>query len=134
MIREYDEARDRFRELAGRITYPGLEIEVVHETAGHRDLPERLHCGFYLRVACHEGRCNTTGAPMRWNGRKFRLSRHMTHMEFVNTAFLAIVTALEHEARELFRVDGVALMDSHRDLERTLAFMGNGGGGHGRES
>jgi hypothetical protein len=123
----------RFLELAERISFPGLEIEIVHETASHRELAEPVHCGHFLRVVCREGRCNFTGEPLSWKGRKFRLIRHMTDMEFVNTAFMAVLTALEHETREQFRVDGVALMDSHRDLDLTLAFMDDGGGGHGRE-
>lgn len=130
---ERDCAHARFAALAARISYPGLRIVVDHETAGHPDIPERVHCGHYLRVLCEAGTCNVTGAATAWKGRKWRLSPHMTDMELVNTAFLAVLVALEHEARELFTVDGIALMDSHRDLERTLAFMRDGGGGHGRE-
>jgi len=126
-------AHARFTALAARISYPGLRFEIVHETAGHLDIPERVHCGHFLRVVCAEGTCNVSGVPMAWKGRKWRLSAHMTDMEVVATAFKAVLTALEHEARELFQVDGVALMDSHRDLERTIAFMRDGGGGNGRD-
>lgn len=132
MIAAHNEAHRRFRRLAERITYPGLTIVVQHEKIRPPGAREDAHCGHYLRVFCEEGTDNATGRPMSWKGRKWRLSCRMTDMEFVNTAFLAVLTALEHEARELFRVDGVALMDSHRDLAGTLGFMANGGGGHGR--
>lgn len=105
------------QQLAERISFPGLRIQIQREDG--RD---------FLRVVNKLGTCNETGAEFPWNGRKWRLSPHMTDMEVVNTAFLAILTAQEHEARELFRVDGVALMDSHRDLAQVLAFMRVGGG------
>lgn len=130
VMREHYLAHGRFRRLAERIAYPGLAIEIEHEK-GSRD-GRLFHRGHYLRVTCPEGTCNLTGERLRWKGRKWRLSRHMTDMEVVGTAFLAILQALQHEARELFKVDGVAVMDSHRDLDLTLAFMANGGGGNGR--
>lgn len=130
------QAHDRFLALAHRITYPGLVLEVEWETVNVFREGEAVgtyhHAGHYLRVSCPEGSCNLTAADLPWKGRKWRLSRHMTDMEFVLTAFKAILTALEHEAREVFKVDGVALLDSHLDLERSLAFMKDGGGGHGR--
>lgn len=130
------ETHQRFLQLAQRISYPGLEIEVILDEAvleGRGGRPSIVvPCGHYLRVSCPAGSCNVTGQELAWFGRKWRLSRHMTDMEFVLTAFKALLTAMEHEARELFKVDGVALLDSHMDLDRTLNFMSNGGGGNGR--
>lgn len=110
----------RLASLVNRISYPGFAFEIVTE-AGRP----------FLRVVCANGTDNVTGEPYAWKGRKWRLSYHMTDMEVVNTAFKAVLTALEHEARELFKVDDVALMDSHRDLDDVLEFMKTGGG-HGR--
>jgi hypothetical protein len=38
-----------------------------------------------------------------WRGRKWRVSKYSTEREVVGTAFAALLTALEHEARESFR-------------------------------
>lgn len=124
-------AHERFEAIASRITFPGMVIEVIHEQAMRDGGKSPLHVGHYLRCYCPNGRCNATGERIAWRGRKWRLSRHMTDMEVVNTAFLALVTVYEHELRELFKVDGVAIMDSHRDLDDVIRFMRTGGG-HGR--
>lgn len=109
-----------FQDLLNRIQYPGFQFEYFSEA----NIP-------FLRVKCEQATDNTSGEPTSWNGRKWRLSRHMTDMEVVNTAFLAVMTALEHEARELFKVDDIAVMDSHRDLDQLVEYMKTGGG-HGR--
>ena len=44
----------------------------------------------------------TTDEPIRWSGRKWRLSMHSTRSEIVQTALKAVLTAEEHEARERF--------------------------------
>lgn len=136
MLDPHANAHERFLALASRIEFPGLLIEVVHETAttAPHDVAygQEVHSGHYLRVSAPEGTCNVTGQALPWKGRKWRLSRHMTDMEFMLTALKAILTAQEHEARECFRVDGVALFDSHLDLDRHLAYIKSGGGGNGR--
>jgi hypothetical protein len=104
-----------------RITFPNLRFEAWTE-----------YSLVFMRVVCENGTCNITQSSMNWKGRKWRLSYYMTEMEIVNTAFKAVITALEHEAREQFQVDGVAIMDSHRNLEDTIEFMRTGGG-HGRD-
>ncbi len=50
----------------------------------------------------------------------------MTNSEVVQTAFKAILTALEHEARELFTYRGVAILDGHYDLEQLASMKQNG--------
>jgi hypothetical protein len=54
--------------------------------------------------------------PVRWRGRKWRISKHSTEREIVGTAFLALTTALEHEARESFRYEGAAVFGPHIPL------------------
>jgi hypothetical protein len=56
------------------------------------------------------------GKPVEWRGRKWRISRHSTEREIVGTAFLALTTALEHEARENFRYEGAAVFGPHIPL------------------
>jgi hypothetical protein len=56
-----------------------------------------------------------------WNGRKWRLSPHMTKSEIVQTALKAVLTAEEHEAREKFLYKGKAIFGPHLDVEALLA-------------
>lgn len=50
-------------------------------------------------------------------GRKWLLSPHMTKSELVATALKAVLTAEEHEARELFRYRGQAVFGPHFDVD-----------------
>ena len=47
--------------------------------------------------------CIVTGQPATQRSRKWLLSEHMTRGEVVQTAWLAVQTALLHEARESFK-------------------------------
>lgn len=53
-------------------------------------------------------------------GRKWRLSPHMTKSEVVQTAFKAVLTFEEHEARENFRYRGRAVFGPHIDVDALL--------------
>lgn len=57
-----------------------------------------------------------TGLQEQWKGRKWLLSEHMTESEVVQTAFKAVVTALEHEAREYFQYKDRAVFGPHIDV------------------
>ena len=48
-----------------------------------------------------------------WTTRKYKLSRHMTESELVQTAFMAALQAEEHETREAFRYMNKALFNPH---------------------
>lgn len=50
-------------------------------------------------------------------GRKWRLSLHMTKSEVVQTALKAVLTAIEHEAREEFLYRGAAVFGPHIDVD-----------------
>ncbi|MGM5019245.1 hypothetical protein [Tardiphaga sp. 367_B4_N1_1] len=105
-----------FQNILRRISYPGYGIVLEAE---HR---EGLGTGpFYLRVSCDEGLCNITGKPMGWKGRRWRLSPHMTDGEVVQTAFMAVMTANEHETREKFKYRDVTVFDPHYDIEKLVA-------------
>ena len=108
--------------LLNEVKYPGLSFELVWKD-------EFIHLGrtcppdIRLRVVCKDGSCNVTGRPWNWNGRWWRLSRHMTDSEIVWTAFKAVLTALEHEAREKFTFKGIRVADSHVDIHKLADFM-----------
>ena len=70
----------------------------------------------YLRVR-FAGACNTTGRLQEWEGRKWFLSSDSSRSEIVQTAFKAVITALEHEARETFRYNGQAIFGPHFDCD-----------------
>lgn len=72
----------------------------------------------YIRIYEPSGKDNVTGEPLAWKGRKWLLSRHMTPSEVVQTAFLATMTAVEHEAREQFLYRGEPVLDPHFDIEQ----------------
>ena len=58
---------------------------------------------------------------LKWelqSGRKWRLSPHMTPSEVVQTAFLACLTAEEHEVRESFLYKGQPVYGPHFEGER----------------
>ena len=97
---------DRLAEVLSRVSYPGLTLETSREGPN-----------LFLRVTCPGGVCSITGKAWSWNGRWWRLSAHMTPSEIVGTAFKAVITALEHEARECFTYRGQAVYDAHLDVE-----------------
>lgn len=101
--------RGNFTDVLSRITFPGFTF-IVQEYA-HRPT---------LQIEC-KGTCNISGADLTWTSRKWLLSWHMTDGEVVQTAFKAVMTALEHEAREQFTYRGVTVFDPHYDIEKLVA-------------
>jgi hypothetical protein len=69
----------------------------------------------YLQLAW-KAADTTTGAEARQKSRKWLLSKHMTKTEIVNTAWFAVKTAIEHEAREEFFYKGKAIYNTHLDV------------------
>lgn len=61
--------------------------------------------------------CIVTSTPTLQRSRKWRLSKHMTRSELVQTAFKAVLTAIEHEAREQFAYRGRAIFGPHFDVD-----------------
>lgn len=96
-------------EVLAQIECPGFDF-VVRSSAGV----------LYLQVESPDGTCNVTGEPLRWRGRKWLLSLHMTDGEIVQTAFKALLTALEHEVREQFKYKDVSVFDPHYDIDRLV--------------
>lgn len=61
------------------------------------------------------------------HGRKWLLSEHMTAGEIVQTAFKAVLTAEEHEAREKFLFRGSTIFSPHFDIDLLSRFAGDSG-------
>jgi hypothetical protein len=57
--------------------------------------------------------CSPSGAPKTLTSRKYYISPHMLDDEIVQTGFLCLKTALEHEFRETFKVQGKAIFSPH---------------------
>ncbi len=101
---------ERFARVLARVSYAPWQINLGHD--GPRA---------YLQVADAKGRCNITGEPAPWTGRKWFLSPHMTDTEIVKTALNAVLAAVTHEALETFRYDGVTIFDPHISVDDLLA-------------
>lgn len=103
---------DDMARILDRVSFPGWDIVLRADAVPGADAP-------YLQVQCRGGKCNVTGKPKGWNGRKWLLSTHMTETELVKTALCAVLAAQQHETLEKFTYEGVAIFDPHigvRDL------------------
>ncbi|MBD9542237.1 hypothetical protein IB276_22595 [Ensifer sp. ENS04] len=104
---------DRLANLYANLVLPGsLDVVFKFDTRGF----------FYAQIVDLEGEDNVTGEPLVWHGRKWMLSPHKKDNEIVTTVFKALMTALEHEAREQFFYKGVAILNPHFDLEKMVEF------------
>jgi len=75
--------------------------------------------GFFLQ-ATFDAIGNGDSIVSEQHGRKWYISAHATESEVVQTALKAVLTALEHEARESFTYKGVALFGPHIDVKALL--------------
>lgn len=105
-----------------RCRYPGFEFKV----AGGIVDP-------WFQIVCPDGRDTTTGEPIEWKGRKWKLSRWMTDTEIVQSVWAAVQRALIHEASELFRFDDVAIYDRHISVHRLAELARRGDALDGRD-
>lgn len=70
----------------------------------------------YLQVCATTEDNTSPGDKMSWKSRKWFLSKHMTDSEVVQTAFKAVLTAVEHETRECFLYNGRHVFGPHFDI------------------
>lgn len=61
-----------------------------------------------------------TDEPEIQHGRKWLISRHATPSELVQTAFKAVMTSMEHRAREHFLYRGERVFGPHFDVEQLV--------------
>ena len=66
---------------------------------------------------------SVTGQPAVQHGRKWYVSSHAVADEVVKTAWLAVLTAVEHETREAFRYEGQPIFHPHTDVEALAALQ-----------
>lgn len=78
---------------------------------------EEIPGGFHLWLAGIE-EDTYTGQPALQEGRRWFISHHCTQSDVVRTAFKAVATWAEHEARESFKYQGVRVFSPHLDLDR----------------
>lgn len=97
---------DQFRELLSKVKYKDWQFTVGEDG----DRP-------YLQLkfaACD----SKTGEETHWSARKWFLSPHMTPSEVIQTAFKAVLTAEEHEAREQFQYRCRAIFGPHFNVDK----------------
>lgn len=70
----------------------------------------------YLQIE-FTAKCPISNNDEKWKSRKWLMSEHMTDAEIVQTVFKAVMTVEEHEAREMFRFDNLAIYGPHLSLE-----------------
>ena len=78
-----------------------------------------LQVNFNKNCACREERM------MKHYCRKWRISPNITKSEFVQTAFAAIMAAVEHEAREDFKYKNAAVFSPHFDVDKLVELYDN---------
>jgi hypothetical protein len=104
--------QERFSLVLGRCSFQDWLLLVSGD-------PERP----YLQAVFH-GPCADSNEVTQQRGRKWLLSQHMTTSEIVQTAFKAVLTAMEHEVRENFRYRGCPIFGPHFDVERLVEICG----------
>lgn len=70
-----------------------------------------------LLVVEFEDRCAFSGKMATHRSRKWPLSPHQTKSEIVQTAFVAVMTAMEHEVRESFTYRDQAVYGPHYHVD-----------------
>ena len=95
--------------LVRAVQYPGLTFRV--EDAGLK------HAFIQVQFVAPDVQ---TGLQQSWKGRKWYVSEHAIEAEVVQTCLKAVLTAIEHEAREQFMFRGVALFHPHISLDALM--------------
>lgn len=75
--------------------------------------------GFHLWISAME-KCTFSGELSLQEGRKWFISTRCTPSDVVRTAFKAVSTWAEHEAREEFKYKGVRVFSPHLDLNNLI--------------
>ena len=102
---------NEMEKILGDIKFRDWEIQIT--TKGNGTI--------YLQVVFWtDDNWESTGKMTEQRGRKWLLSEHMTKTEIVNTAWFAVKTVIEHEAREEFKYKGVDIYNSNIDVDSLL--------------
>ena len=117
------------------VQYPGLSFRVEDAGLKHAFIqvqfvaPDHNTHYFVSSANVAIGTCGMCGHPRHshetpreqsWGGRKWYVSEHAIEAEVVQTCLKAVLTAIEHEAREQFMFRGVALFHPHISLDALM--------------
>lgn len=108
---------DRFNDILSRVAYKNWTFYVGGE---------RGRWWMQVRFIAPDAALGPNTELEEQHGRKWMLSEHMTESEVVQTAFTAVLKAEEHEVRENFLVEGVAVLGPHIDLFALIAMAQTG--------
>jgi hypothetical protein len=100
--------------IVSEISYKDWTIQVARTPQGAP----------YMQLRFRAKNTSDPNMEAEWSGRKWLLSEHMTDSEIVLTALKAVLTAEEHEARELFKWRGRAILGPHLDIRRLWELAG----------
>lgn len=112
-----DKEIEKVKQLTNRISMNifGTEFKILVERDNKRPVDGRI----FIQVVFNAP-CESSGVVTDWHGRKWQLSDAMTADEIIKTAYSAFKSAVEHEAMEAFKVDGVKLFNPHINFEELL--------------
>jgi hypothetical protein len=104
------------------LLHPTLEVSRILEKVTFRDWKWRygkLGDGSFIQ-ATWKGTDTETGQPVDLRGRKWYVSPHSIEDEVVKTCWMAIETALKHEAMEEFLYEGQAPFHPHHPVQSLI--------------
>ena len=109
--RQKRSGEERLREVLSNISFNGL-----------RFLVESCDRGFLIQLAGEEADA-ATGESQTYLGRKWHIPDRASPSDIVRTAFKAVVTWQEHEAREKFMYRGIPVFGPHSDVDDLVQFV-----------
>lgn len=95
---------NRYQSIVDCIHYKGWKFHIGWD---HR---------YYIQAQFMAADVGNLGSLELQKSRKWFLSEHMTDSEVVQTVFLCVKTAEEHELRENFLLNGTQVFGPHHDL------------------
>lgn len=98
------------REILEQVHYQDWTFDVFREG-------DTLFLQVHFTAPCA---CRSNRGNLRHRCRKWRISPRSTKSELVQTAFLAVRTAEEHEIRERFKYRGRSIYSPHYDVEKLV--------------
>lgn len=106
------------KSLENTLTISRVRRTIASINSNHLSIQvEEIPGGFHLWLAGVE-EDTYSGLPTMQEGRRWFISHHCTESDVVRTAFKAVATWAEHEAREAFKYQGVRVFSPHLDLDR----------------
>lgn len=101
-------ALDKFNNVLDKVHFPGYTFKLNTENSN-----------IFVQVSYNEPDI-FTGVNETQMGRKWWIEPTNDEMQFLQTCFKALLTSLEHRARENFKYDGYPLMFPHRTLKEAI--------------